>query len=88
MTTRRGFLLSGLLTLAIPTLNAEAAEPIRVLIVDGQNNHNWQVMTPFLKSLLEGADRFEVAVATTPEKGPPTRPGATSTRTSRRSTSS
>ena len=30
-----------------------AEDKIRVLIVDGQNNHNWRVMTPPMKADLE-----------------------------------
>lgn len=43
-----------------------AAEPLRVLIVDGQNNHNWQSTTPILKEFLAKSGRFTVDVATTP----------------------
>ncbi len=45
---------------------AAAAAPLKVLIVDGQNNHNWQVTTPVLKKLLEETGLFAVDVATTP----------------------
>ena len=43
-----------------------AEEKIRVLIVDGQNNHNWRIMTPPMKADLERSGRFTVDVATTP----------------------
>jgi type 1 glutamine amidotransferase len=43
-----------------------ADDKIRVLIVDGQNNHNWRAMTPPMKAALEGSGRFTVDVATTP----------------------
>jgi type 1 glutamine amidotransferase len=43
-----------------------ADEKIRVLIIDGQNNHTWQQTTPVLKKILEGTDRFTVEVATSP----------------------
>ena len=46
------------------------AEPIRVLIVDGQNNHKWADTTPLLKTILERAGIFTVAVTTTPPAGP------------------
>lgn len=46
-----------------------AAEPIRVLIVDGQNNHDWERTTPYLKGMLEQTGRFQVYVATTPPRG-------------------
>ncbi len=46
---------------------ASAAEAkIRVLIVDGQNNHNWRAMTPPMKADLENSGRFTVDVVTTP----------------------
>ncbi len=41
---------------------------ISVLIVDGQNNHNWQETTPLIKQTLEGCGRFKVDVATSPAK--------------------
>src|SRR2546423_9699100 len=46
-----------------------AAPPIKVLIVDGQNNHKWQLTTPVLKKDLESAGKFQVDVATSPPKG-------------------
>ncbi len=42
---------------------------IRVLIIDGQNNHDWKGTTPFLKSQLEKSGKFTVSVATTPPRG-------------------
>jgi uncharacterized protein len=48
---------------------AFAKEPlVKALIVDGQNNHNWKLTTPILKSILEESKRFTVEVATSPEK--------------------
>ena len=47
---------------------AHAAEKIKVLIVDGQNNHNWQATTPLMKKALEESGHFTVDVATTPAK--------------------
>ena len=43
-------------------------KPIRVLIVDGQQNifHNWKATTPEVKALLEQTGKFEVKVLTTP----------------------
>ena len=43
-----------------------ADDKIRVLIVNGQNNHNWRIMTPPMKADLEKSGRFTVDVATTP----------------------
>jgi type 1 glutamine amidotransferase len=45
---------------------AKPDEPIRVLIVDGQNNHDWKTTTPLLKNALESAGIFSVDVATSP----------------------
>ena len=45
------------------------SDRIRVLIIDGRNNHNWKDTTPFLKAQLEGTGKFEVSVATTPPNG-------------------
>jgi hypothetical protein len=45
------------------------AAPMKALIVDGQNAHNWKETTPILKSELEETGLFTVDVATSPEKG-------------------
>ena len=37
-----------------------------MLIIDGQNNHDWKLMTPPMKASLEATGRFTVDVATTP----------------------
>ncbi len=63
------------MTMLSPPAPAQAAEPIRVLIVDGQNNHDWQRTTPYLKSILEKTGRFEVFVSTAPAKSPRTLEG-------------
>ena len=63
---------SALIVLSITASNAlgqqptEARQKMRVLIVDGQNNHAWQQTTPLLKQILESSGRFTVDVATTP----------------------
>jgi type 1 glutamine amidotransferase len=44
-------------------------EPLRVLIIDGQNNHDWKTTTPLLKKALEDARIFKVDVATSPPAG-------------------
>jgi type 1 glutamine amidotransferase len=57
------------------SLPAMAADQIKVLIVDGQNNHAWKTTTPILKKTLEDAKLFKVDVATAPEKPrPPAKP--------------
>ncbi|MES2595359.1 MAG: ThuA domain-containing protein [Verrucomicrobiota bacterium] len=60
------------LLFAITSLTASAfAEPLKILIVDGQNNHKWDITTPVLKDALEGSGAFKVEVSTTPPKGSP-----------------
>jgi type 1 glutamine amidotransferase len=45
---------------------AQAAEKIKVLIVDGQNNHTvWPKSTAMMKAYFEASGKFEVAVART-----------------------
>ena len=41
-------------------------KPLKALIVDGQNNHDWKATTPVLKRLLEQTSLFTVDVATSP----------------------
>lgn len=67
-------LLSAAAVLALAAPLA-AADPIKVLIVDGQNNHNWRATTPILKKILEDSKIFTVDVATAPERPrPPQKP--------------
>ena len=54
-----GFLFTGHST-------ARAAAPLKVLIVDGQNNHDWKSTTPVMKRILEESGVFAVDVATSP----------------------
>ncbi|HVJ81940.1 MAG TPA: ThuA domain-containing protein [Planctomycetia bacterium] len=62
---KRSLSLAFLAMAAAPGL---AADPLKVLLIDGQNNHNWKSTTPILKSELEGCGRFRVDVATSPPK--------------------
>ncbi len=47
---------------------APVADPIRVLILSGQNNHDWEKTTPAIKKILEDTGRFAVDVTEHPEK--------------------
>jgi type 1 glutamine amidotransferase len=58
---RWGLVLGSWLLLA---LGSRSAEPIKVLIVDGHNNHTWTETTPVLKKALESSGLFKVDVAT------------------------
>ncbi|MEA3364067.1 MAG: ThuA domain-containing protein [Candidatus Hydrogenedentes bacterium] len=55
------------LAIAWLPLIASATEPIRVLILSGQNNHDWQVTTPWLEKALEDTARFKVSVTESPQ---------------------
>ena len=49
----------------------EKAKVLKVLIIDGQNNHDWRSTTPVLKDIYESNDRFTVDVSTSPgDKAP------------------
>ncbi len=60
---RLSILLFGLLA---PLLQS-AEPPIRALIIDGRNNHDWRSTTDLLRATLEATGRFEVSVSTAPQ---------------------
>lgn len=51
---------------AVSMLALSAADPVRVMILSGQNNHKWQETTPALQGALESDGRFKVTVCETP----------------------
>jgi len=59
-----------LFVLAVQLLAAEPPR-LRVLIVDGVNNHDWQAGTRGLRQILEASGRFTVAVSTSPDREAP-----------------
>jgi type 1 glutamine amidotransferase len=63
-------LLLTLLTAVFASLVHAAPDKIKVLIIDGQNNHQWATTTPLLKRTLEDTGRFTVDVSTTPPAAP------------------
>lgn len=69
LTTFCAFALLAFNAAALRAADAGPAGKIRVLIVDGQNNHQWAKTTPLLKAALEEAGIFAVDVATSPKKG-------------------
>ncbi|HUG90569.1 MAG TPA: ThuA domain-containing protein [Planctomycetaceae bacterium] len=71
MKTWRDCVLAGLFVTAAlaggdRTAAAGEREKLKLLIIDGQNNHDWKATTPVLRGFLERAGRFTVDVATTP----------------------
>ncbi|MBM3738843.1 MAG: ThuA domain-containing protein [Acidobacteria bacterium] len=55
--------------LLITAVQLAAADKIKVLLVDGQNNHRWMETSPVIKKQLEDTGLFEVDVSTSPAKG-------------------
>jgi len=53
-----------LLAAAVLPTGAGWAAPPRILILTGENNHDWRATTSVLKSILEGDGRFVVSVET------------------------
>ena len=47
------------------------AKPIQVLLLDGQNNHNWKATTPVLIEALEAENLCKITVSTSPPKKSP-----------------
>lgn len=64
----RRMILAALMILGLLAGPAPAARPakLRVLIVDGVNNHDWAPTTAAIASLLRSSGRFSVDVDTTP----------------------
>lgn len=63
-------LLPSLLAIALLSAPATAADTLKALIVDGQNNHdNWPETTKMMKRYLEDTGRFTVDVVTHAPKG-------------------
>ena len=67
------FVIATAFVLSLLPLPAESAEKLKLLIVDGQNNHNWKATTPILQEFLTRSGRFDVSVATSP---PPKSPAS------------
>lgn len=61
-----GLLAAALVALSLAPADARAADKLKALILDGQNNHNWKSTTPILKRALEESGRFTVDVSTSP----------------------
>jgi type 1 glutamine amidotransferase len=48
-----------------------AAEPVRVLVIDGFSNHDWRTTTARIRDLLEADGGFAVTVSTSPDAAAP-----------------
>jgi type 1 glutamine amidotransferase len=69
---RRRFGLGSLAALAT-VRNVVAIRPkrLKILVVDGINNHTWELATQAIREILNDAGRFEVEVSTTPPADAP-----------------
>ncbi|MBC8002737.1 MAG: ThuA domain-containing protein [Opitutaceae bacterium] len=63
------FVLAVILFAAFSMPTVRSATPMKALIIDGQNNHDWKSSTPHLKRVLAATGLFAVDVATAPAKG-------------------
>jgi len=54
---------------ALSLVTAAHAAPIKVLLIDGQNNHAWKTTTPLIEKILEENGLCAVDVSTAPAKG-------------------
>jgi type 1 glutamine amidotransferase len=65
------FMLSASLVCALsaPACSQAAKEPIKTLIVTGQNNHNWPVSSVVIEQILENSGLFAADIAVSPERG-------------------
>lgn len=70
---RKNFIKSLLLVFAVaiglPSF-ASSADKLKLLLVDGQNNHAWKETSPVLVTILEDSGRFDVTVSTSPASPP------------------
>jgi len=58
-----------LLAMFLCAATAVQSAPMKALILDGQNNHDWKRTTPELRKILEESGMFTVDVATSPAPG-------------------
>lgn len=62
-------LVSAILVSSVMAACCQAAPPLKALLVDGQNNHDWKNTSPIFKKQLEETGLFSVDVATSPPRG-------------------
>jgi len=72
-TTRRQFAFQSLALLAASKTVHAASAKLKILIIDGINNHDWQTATHGITAILRATGKFSIDVSTTP---PATAPAA------------
>lgn len=65
-TVRRIFSLASLLVVGLAWTASAADRPLKVLIIGGQNNHNWAVSTPYMKQILDRTDHLKAVIHNAP----------------------
>lgn len=60
------FGLGALLAISFPGFAQTPSPKLQVLLIPGQNGHDWRATTPVLRHLLEETGRFHETVALTP----------------------
>jgi type 1 glutamine amidotransferase len=69
----RNAVLGAVAAVAILATGASSAQPrVRVMLLDGQNNHRWAETSPVIKKVLDEAGLFDVSVVTVPNDRIPT----------------
>lgn len=58
------------LTAMVAAFAPAGEKKLRVVLIDGQNNHNWRATTPVMKEAMEASGRFVVDVSTSPQMPP------------------
>src|SRR5262245_31926350 len=61
--------VAGLVSSPVPADDKKPEGKIKVILIDGQNNHNWRATTPLLKKELEESGRFTVDVSSNLKEG-------------------
>ncbi len=69
MTTGSRFAMATLLLFVFSSSSHAENAKLKVLIIDGQNNHDWKATTPILRRALADCGRFTVDRATAPGQG-------------------
>jgi hypothetical protein len=64
-------LLAGFLAGELSPICAYGSDPIKVMIIGGQNNHNWQLSTPYMKELLDRKPQFQATICNAPGRDAP-----------------
>ena len=70
MNTRNKLITLGALVVSLFGTSLPAADKLKVLLIDGQNNHDWKSCRPVLKWALEDCGRFSVDATATPPPAP------------------